>query len=314
VIYSSFIEFIALLRRSLHKDSKERRQAWIEEEAIVLNGSATAVIFLHIPKAAGTTFANIILRQFPSDAVCRISPYAPEKFISSAEDERRSIKLLLGHMEFGLHQFLPQPSTYITMLRDPVERVRSTYNFILRKPEHPYHQALREGKVGLMEFVERGISRIDTDNGQVRLLSGVQNHSVPLGKCTREMLEKADENLKAYFSVVGLVERFDESLTLMRRQFGWRPPFYRKMNVSKRLIGAERLDEDTKELIRERNVFDLELYDRAARRLEDRLKEQPESFWRELRVFQTINRIVGRTGRRSLLGKLLSELWKRSFS
>ena len=34
----------------------------------------------------------------------------------------RKTRMFKGHMLFGLHEILPQPSTYITVLRDPVDR------------------------------------------------------------------------------------------------------------------------------------------------------------------------------------------------
>lgn len=49
-------------------------------------------------------------------------------------------------------------------------------------------------------------------------MSGVEK-SVPFGKVTREMLEQAKENLMCHFKVIGLTERFDESMMLLRKDF-----------------------------------------------------------------------------------------------
>ncbi len=39
----------------------------------------------------------------------------------------RDIHLLGGHLPFGIYQYLPSDSRYITFLRDPVERTLSHY-------------------------------------------------------------------------------------------------------------------------------------------------------------------------------------------
>ena len=52
------------------------------------------------------------------------------------------------------------------------------------------------------------------------------------------MLETAKRNLEAHFAWVGITERFDESLVLLGRTFGWRDVRYVSANVSRRGRGA----------------------------------------------------------------------------
>ena len=47
------------------------------------------------------------------------------------------------------------------------------------------------------------------------------------------MLERAKRNLDEHFSWLGMTERFDESLILLRRTFGWRDVRYVSRNVSR---------------------------------------------------------------------------------
>ena len=51
-------------------------------------------------------------------------------------------------------------------------------------------------------------------------------------KCAESTLDLAKQNLKS-FGVVGIWERFEESLMLMAMTFDWEVPFYENRKVSK---------------------------------------------------------------------------------
>ncbi len=82
----------------------------------------------------------------------------------------------------------------------------------------------------------------------------------------------AKSNLDRYFSVVGLVERFDETLILLQKAFSWQPPLYIKQNVTSE---AEKkhaeISKATVEKIKQYNAMDVELYDYAVQRFEEQL-------------------------------------------
>ena len=60
------------------------------------------------------------------------------------------------------------------------------------------------------------------------------------------------------FSVVGICERFEESLMLMAKTFDWRIPFYANRKVSKT---RPQVELSAIEMIRDHNRLDLELYE-----------------------------------------------------
>jgi hypothetical protein len=166
-----------------------------------------------------------------------------------------------GHLLYGIHEFLPQGATYITMLRDPVARVLSTYAFILRRPLHPLHQKLKSGRLGVEDLLRMTPHR---QNLQCRFISGIG-----VGPdCDGRVLEIAKQNLTHAFRIVGLCERFQESLCLMMAAFGWKVPFYanRKVTKNRPAIEANGID-----MIREFNSFDIELYDFARKLFEENL-------------------------------------------
>jgi hypothetical protein len=146
------------------------------------------VIFVHIPKAAGTTLRKVILREYKPDTVFVVQ-MSNEELKEVSEEQRERIRLLMGHMRFGIHALLPQPSTYFSVLREPVDRVISYYYYVLQSPENVLHSAVSSQRIGLGDFVRSGMTP-ELNNGQTRRLASV-GHSIEFGKCPEEILECA---------------------------------------------------------------------------------------------------------------------------
>ena len=73
------------------------------------------LIFLHLPKNAGTSFDMVLEPEFVSDETFSIRSINSEnlntdEFTSLPAARRHNIHLLKGHMLFGLHDYLFGPS------------------------------------------------------------------------------------------------------------------------------------------------------------------------------------------------------------
>jgi Galactose-3-O-sulfotransferase len=99
------------------------------------------------------------------------------------------------------------------------------------------------------------------------------------------------------FLVVGLTERFDESFILIRRALGWRVPMYETHNVSAAELPAPPTPAAIDQ-IRERNRFDLALYEHAAKLFAAAVASHGPSFAREVAAFRVLNRIPNAIGPR----------------
>lgn len=143
-----------------------------------MDRSNQTVIFLHIPKTAGTTLRSIICRQYESNTIATFFPVGKyplkefKEFKKDIEKQVRDIKCLTGHVCMGwqCHELFPQTSTYITFLRAPVDRVISLYYFIRERPDHLLYNTLKSKKMGLAEFVSSGMTS-EIDNGLTRALA-----------------------------------------------------------------------------------------------------------------------------------------------
>jgi len=219
------------------------------------------ILFLHIPKAAGQTFYKILGRtgyfyNLGSDPEKRI-----DEFISLASDSRNQYAGIEGHMGYGLHKYFNEESTYITFMRDPVDRVISFYNYIICNPMHYLHNDLvKENSImPLNDFLDANITQ-EIDNLQVRLLSSTDGKINSRKTVTENDYNAAINNVDRHFSVVGIVEQFNLSLLLMKYTLGLSNIYYKQTNVG--VYKKQKIDGDTFEKIECLNRLDCKFYKR----------------------------------------------------
>ena len=245
------------------------------------------LIFVHIPKTAGTTFAAILERNFrPS----RIVSVYPNFGISQAElrdlpdETRKTMECVKGHFDYGIHRNLGRPFRYVTFLRHPVEQVRSRYNHMRSSRSHPLHHLARQG-ISLEEFV-----RISPDNYQARTLAGIEptpGQGYP--PFSERDLEQVKANVEDHFGLVGIAERFDESLVLARRSLGLERVRYVSRNVRRRPGQAPPMSESTRQIVEDHARLDLALYRWAVARLDRAIDADRDAFESELAAFRAVN-------------------------
>jgi hypothetical protein len=84
------------------------------------------LIFLHIPKTAGTSF-NHILRDIYGKSFYRVKPGGKWR---KAKRLPVSTRCVTGHMPYGIHKkWKLEDFQYVTLLRYPVDRIISLWWF-----------------------------------------------------------------------------------------------------------------------------------------------------------------------------------------
>ncbi|UKM63635.1 sulfotransferase family protein [Flavobacteriaceae bacterium GSB9] len=179
-------------------------------------------IFLHIHKSGGTSLMNTIDVNYNKKNIHVINGKtyraSYQDFKGKDKSYRNKIDLLRGHHFFGSHKYLRGNAMYFTMLREPVSRLCSLYNYLL---EIDLYKPINEEKMSFKTFLESGLA-MAADNGMTRMLTNHDFDKVPNGEVNENLSEEAIENLENYFVAVGLTEHFEASLELFKTKLDWK--------------------------------------------------------------------------------------------
>ncbi|MFZ5865527.1 MAG: hypothetical protein ACOYXY_06580 [Thermodesulfobacteriota bacterium] len=264
------------------------------------------LVFMHIGKSGGTTLTELLIRQFPLE--CRIAGQfdgdlrstgtasvegVRAAFMELSPETRAAVRLITGHVPFGLHQFLPMQTRYLTLVRDPVEREIS--NFYYGRLQTQSEKGLMASRMSFEQYVDQG----QFANYFSRLLSGIDSLNPLWDSKTApswawigsDVVSLVMENIDKHFLIAGPLERFDEYLVLLCRRMGWDVSnvAYTRRNVT---LDRPRTDELSPELIkkiRERNEADEELYKLICERFDRDVRSEGDSFQRDLAHFRNLN-------------------------
>jgi len=234
------------------------------------------IIFLHIPKAGGTTLHNIFERLYPTSEVFTIKgnrEHGLDAFKTLSEEEKAKIQVLKGHMPFGLHSYFKEEIKYITLFRNPVNRVVSHYEYVLRKPKHYLYERVKGSNMTLEDYALSDLST-ELDNHQCRSFLDVDD--IEINRFNEIAFDRVLQNLKKHSVTFGLVEEFDASLLLFRQELGWSQyPYYVKLNTNpdNRKIDVP---QELANKIAARNRWDVRLYEYAKSEFSRRLQSIPE--------------------------------------
>lgn len=276
--------------------------------------SDRVVLFLHIPKTGGTTLKHCIYNEYKMNGnyvaedgyLVNGIYYYPGGFYKETQIppkviramKRDDIRAVTGHFSFGIHSYISRHWTYVTLLRNPVDRVVSfyyhlrkhnwieNYNWLRARVKNKLDEKILSRDIDIEDFVLH-LSCMEADNDQTRRIAGLDPE---FGKCSISILNKAKENLCRDFSAVGVTERFAETLILIKRTLGWaHEPYYLPGLVNKDRPASASLPQRSVDIILERNQLDANLYEFANELLSERILDQGRDFNREVKRFITLN-------------------------
>lgn len=262
-----------------------------------MKNSPSCLIFLHVPKTAGSSVRGILGMNYSSKAtfLAREMWKDNPNYYALDQKSREHLSLLMGHMPFGLHTSIGNRSIeYFTILREPTARILSLYQHILRYDDHHFANEMQAKKYTLQEILQLKLLPA-FDNCQVRMLSG--NMHAPFGTLTNSDLKQAIQNLEKHFPIAGIQECFDEFILLLAKRYAWHFPYYRKLKVAPRKKHDILVEDETLKLIASCNQLDKELYDYVKARFEIQIKESGPLFLRKLQKYQRNNRWFQRVTR-----------------
>ena len=254
------------------------------EQVIDVLNDDEILIFLHLMKTGGTTLFRLIDQHYSEKQTFHYIPKKEGHQIVNLEEKlaskKSSIKFIHGHTKFGFHKHLHQPAQYITMLREPISRVVSLYYFTHHNPNRdiPPHKHCPT----LSSYLDTHLKAFN--NNQTRAIAGPQAVKVPFGEEPPEMLELAKQNLEQ-FLMVGITERFDESVIVLKYTLGLQHILYSRINENSQRPTLDKIAIADIERIQEYNTLDLQLYDYANKLLDQKIGQLGNTFPNEYKDF-----------------------------
>ena len=178
------------------------------------------LVFYHLPKCGGTTVTSLVGQKFHSFETARlvVSPeqrFTPEQlgplktkaahyieplYLSQTTS---AVRFIHGHFAYHPDKELPKVRNF-TFLRDPVERVFSTYRY-----------ACCTRKIDFFDLCSR------VSNLQSIRLSGLPRNDPTIS--LRDHLESSKQNLANHFFFVGITEEMEASMEALYKLLGWEP-------------------------------------------------------------------------------------------
>jgi hypothetical protein len=242
------------------------------------------LVFLHIPKTAGTTLMPILAERFEWETIYPVpatspvhtqkgrDPFPSVYFPGGRVESHRHFmtqdispyRLVIGHWNFSIVDHIPRPVP-MTFFRDPVHRMLSHYRFLRRYAGEEWnHDRERIRQLSFMEWLEHPTTQQRHHNWHTRQMAGVVWADSPNDLSDGELLARAMRNLQRC-AFVGMTEHFDDSLLLLAYSFGWSPiRSYFTRNVAADKTTADTLDAYALKIIVEQfSKLDIQLYEYA---------------------------------------------------
>jgi|GEM_PF-4737932 len=243
------------------------------------------VVFLHIPKTAGTTFMNLLYHFFPKTTFC------PWYYMDNIPDKIEGYKVYAGHLYYDvIRRFVKQDAFYLTFLRDPIERTISNY-YEIKKDAEKSPEKYSDFPDTLEKFIFDPNYANQLTNLQTRLLSQEMAFSdlTELSQVWHRYNDAisihedvTDEQVRSVLDrlhFVGITERFNESLALLFYTLGWEPIFdQERLNIGTYQAKAKNLPAHVLARIIDMNRQDIKLYEQGKTLFQERFDQMLRKF------------------------------------
>lgn len=242
---------------------KKRHPPWRNEL-----GENILFIFVHMPKSGGTSF-NAYLEEIYGRYMVKYHPYFnPELFEETTLEKAKNILCISSHYGFGIHRlfgsdklgrscvvgdglFSGRDIRYVTIVRNPLERMVSYYNFVTTFPLHHHYDKTKFMDIYQFFKYLRRKGDPELSNLQCYLLNG---------RLSRRF-EDARYNIDKYFFAVATVDKFSQFVKSLKKEMCWPDNVqHTRRNISPKKVFYDEIDENLKEYILESNKEDFKLY------------------------------------------------------
>jgi len=247
------------------------------------------ILFIHIPKTAGTSLSEWIKRHYNFNEVM----YTPtwEKFQYSTIRDLRSKRFIQGHFTANIIDYIPDSKNFhkITLLRNPIDRVISNFYHLKLTPDIPHDHPVKAKSFTIYDFLEHPVTNYLASNYQTLSLTK-RNKINPAefdmlinapfsyyNKIKKQIhtIDKAVDFINS-FSVIGVYEKLDLFVKMLSKELGF---FDQIISGEYRAtIKSKIIPEDAIKKIEEKNQLDIELYNYVLKKIENFTEKKIASY------------------------------------
>lgn len=243
------------------------------------------IVFIHIPKTAGTTFnrvmksiykGNYFKAHAPQNDILnsrlqKSEPIAiklPGGYVSGPDqfdfifnlppDQVRNIEYIGGHIGYVGRSYKGNELQHFTIVRSPLKRLISDYKEHC-KPGRRLYKDLKDNNFSFEKYLQL-LLEYGMDNIMTRQLSGPYDAI----RNPKESLSETDVKLALENSsdiLIAETESFDAGLYHLSQKFNWPKVRFKSANVSTGSSGPAVDLSQYSDLVHEVTKFDIQLYD-----------------------------------------------------
>jgi hypothetical protein len=246
------------------------------------------LFFLHVPKTGGSTLAAALAKKF---AGREIFPWQHTHLDLFEPAELMKFRFFHGHFYIGDLDYIPRPTTSVTLLREPRGRIVSLYNYWRSfkrddRPKDTPHHAWIASSVGLNDFLRLPNPSLHTviDNGMVRafLPYPLRGRNDALTAGAETIIDDALASLDK-LTGFGILERLEESIQAiggaLRTEINLPAQKVRSFETlgtrgDHETIARELPDHETHGLLQPLTELDQLFYERACKLFDAKFKRQ----------------------------------------
>lgn len=215
-------------------------------------------IFSHIPKTAGTSCENYLAQLFLIQDILHINAPDLNQLPEVFSLKRQFPRFIAGHhpMHGLLYQLLPNEKlVHLTLLREPIARVLSYYNYLKSRDTHAMHSTVTG--MDLDTFLQQPM--VELHNGQSRRLAGLLHSDEKISD--NELFDCAKAVIDSCFTLVGVTEKIELFIELIENKCAIKIIRSARKNPSKISLSLNDLNSHQRQLIQSNSAADIMLYD-----------------------------------------------------
>ncbi len=241
--------------------SQQSKPEWFIDH--LKSSNIDQVVFMHIGKTGGTSITRELINRFDMQSTIEIGE---SQFSQLEHMGLKEKKLIVGHISNDQLKHFSKNRFLFSMVRDPVDRVISTYYFAKNYPgtltEDNRFIIDSANNYSLSDFLKIQDPRIQTAVCNQQTYAFAKDWTISQKRNENEdnILELALKNLEL-FNFVGIYELYDLSMQFLCHNLGFLP--WPSQNILNKTAHRKKADEFPTDIINQiisLNKLDIELY------------------------------------------------------